>query len=87
MLVAVDEVTDIPIRVYPNPVREILYLDYPTDIELDEVEFIDIYGRIVSVDYNLEKKEINVQSLVEGYYFVCIRNEALYFVFSFVVVR
>jgi hypothetical protein len=88
MLVAVEEETiDIPIRVYPNPVREILYLDYPTDIELDEIEFIDIYGRIVSVDYILEKREINVQSLVEGYYFVCIRNEALYLVFSFVVVR
>jgi hypothetical protein len=87
MLVVVDEVSDIPIKVYPNPVREVLYLDCPTDAVLEQVKLVDIFGRVVPTLYNSTGREIDIRGIVEGCYLLLINGKGIQMVVPVVIVR
>ena len=57
------------IKIYPNPVTRILYMDIPDDYTFD------IYSIIGEKMYTTESKQIDVHDLNSGVYFVLIKDE------------
>ena len=58
-------------NIYPNPVRDILYLQ--TDEKWTKAEIYDISGRIMRV-VSLDSKFFDVNGLKSGTYFVRLKN-------------
>jgi hypothetical protein len=59
-------------KVYPNPTRDILTIDFSGAI--NNVEVLDMLGRKCKVTMN-DEKNINVQSLQAGSYMLKIATE------------
>ncbi|PXY46798.1 T9SS type A sorting domain-containing protein [Flavobacterium hydrophilum] len=60
--------SDIALMLYPNPVKDILYLS--TEAEIDKIFVFDINGRKLLEKALNGDHEINVQSLAEGVYLI-----------------
>ncbi len=66
---------ELNIKLYPNPVSEILTIDYPSSGEVT-VQLISAHGKIVLVqDFASNKIELNVTSLPPGIYLVNLTSE------------
>lgn len=65
--VGIDELTEIAVTVYPNPVSDILKVKSATNIQ--SIELISLSGSVLKSTSN---KEINVSDLMSGSYFVKI---------------
>jgi len=61
--------TDELIRIYPNPAKEKVKVDYPDQIQL---ELFDILGHKILIS---EKKEIDISAYEKGTYLLKIKNE------------
>lgn len=60
------------LKVYPNPVTDMLHFDYdPSGIQL--VEIVDNVGRILFTDTHVMKNTMNVGNLVPGVYTLRIK--------------
>lgn len=60
------------IRIYPNPVTNILNISNPNNFEIKNVSIIDINGRVVKNQSDFS--QINVSDLIAGVYFVTIES-------------
>lgn len=63
------EITAGQVRIYPNPVRDVLYIE---GLHLDDVTVMDLYGRVVLS--TATRGQINVQHLEPGTYLLSIGN-------------
>jgi len=84
-----NEDTDNPIRLYPNPSKGILHLQYNQDIS-DSMSF-DIYnveGRLMKSgtlkNTSDNQQTIDINSLVSGFYYLQLTNEKHRFVLKFI---
>jgi len=73
----IDEILDNSISIYPNPVKEELFITSENKVE--KIEICDLAGRVVSGVFNTPLQNggatINVSSLPQGVYFVKIYTD------------
>lgn len=70
---SVNEISSSDIRVYPNPVADHLYLDIPSDADLEMIHITDINGRLYishAKDSHNGNLKIDVSSLPGGVYII-----------------
>ncbi|WP_344826236.1 T9SS type A sorting domain-containing protein [Chryseobacterium ginsenosidimutans] len=60
------------VKIYPNPVSDILKIS--SDIDFKEYEIVDISGKTISKD-RLSSKEIPISHLSTGNYFIKLKDE------------
>ena len=74
--VSVSEYNDLGIKVYPNPAKGYVSIDWDKSLmEKANVEMIDIYGRVVfSNELNSRTNKINLQGFSTGVYFIRITS-------------
>lgn len=73
-VMAVDDVTKGNIKVYPNPVKDILKLSLPNNEKVAIIEVYNTVGQKVSESRNAE--EINLSKLRSGVYIINLKNTA-----------
>lgn len=71
-VLAVDNTSKGNIKLYPNPVRDILKLDLPNGEKVSNVEVYNTIGQKVSEFHNVE--EINLSKLKSGNYIINLKN-------------
>ena len=62
------------IKVYPNPVGDLLQLEIPVDLRLQQIQLKDYTGRILQV-WGDEQQRLSVQNLRPGWYHLEIITE------------
>ncbi|MFT3794904.1 T9SS type A sorting domain-containing protein [Flavobacterium sp.] len=60
--------------VYPNPVREILTLHALEDFKIDQIQIIDVAGKVI-LEPIVTEKSIDVQPLQSGFYWLMVFAE------------
>ncbi len=80
---------ELPVRVYPNPASEILFLEAASITENSKLILRDITGRqfAVSAQVHTGKMSVSVEDLAEGVYFAYLVTEGLPRVLPFVIKR
>ena len=74
---SMEEIQDIPLRIYPTPTKQFLYLNGPAPYEI-QVEIIDLKGRTLPVK-NIGTRW-DLSTLPEGFYFARIStSDNVYF--------
>ncbi|RRO25633.1 choice-of-anchor L domain-containing protein [Flavobacteriaceae bacterium 14752] len=68
-------------KIYPNPVSDILTIETLNSTQIDQIEIIDIQGKILKTTNQLE---IDVQSLSTGLYFAKISRQNSYIIKRFI---
>lgn len=58
------------INIFPNPTSNTLNFDTNNWNEIATISIIDITGKVINVNYNLNQKSIDVSNLQSGVYFV-----------------
>ena len=61
------------LRIYPNPVKDIIVITGISDSESSEAEILNLSGMKVK-SLKIEQKEMDVSDLPKGYYILQIRN-------------
>ena len=76
VLVSVDVVPgeDLGIKLYPNPVKEILHVEIPSGIEFNEYRILNAMGQIVSSG-SLIYSKIKVSEILNGIYTLQLFSE------------
>jgi hypothetical protein len=66
------------LKVYPNPANEVVYIELPDNILLEQFRLTDVIGRIVNVEteYNNHRLTIQTASLAAAVYEISIRTNA-----------
>lgn len=72
------------LRIFPNPVADILNLDIPAHMKDIELRIADSYGRTVLKVNNLNNAACDVSCLPKGYYFLSIKSMEETFISSFI---
>jgi hypothetical protein len=54
------------VKFYPNPIRDILYIDLPNYIPVEQIQIFDLSGKLVEV-YKQQSK-LDLSSLEKGFY-------------------
>lgn len=62
------------IHIYPNPSRDILYVDIPAGIVISEINIRDIQGKTALRPFKADSYKIDVSQLASGVYFVTVRS-------------
>lgn len=58
------------INVYPNPAKDILYIEFTNSIEKSRIEIYDAFGKLVlNEDISTQNPSLNIQQLSSGIYF------------------
>ena len=60
------------LAIYPNPCVDELFIE---DVEIDNIQIIDIYGRVIKEVKNLSTHKIDVSDLSTGIYYLKIGTE------------
>ncbi len=83
--VTVDDVVTIKttegfVNIYPNPVTDVLHIDFSEKSDNDKIIIYDLSGRILSEQkLNSQQNEVNVNNLSSGTYFIeLIRGSDIY---------
>ncbi|MGH1383759.1 T9SS type A sorting domain-containing protein [Kordia sp.] len=72
---SVDELSSTQIKMYPNPVKDILYIKLDKS-ELINIQLIDIHGKQILTKTATDKQiELNVSSLKSGIYFLKLSSD------------
>ena len=61
---------DKSISLYPNPTSNVLNFDASDFTEISQVQIIDLSGKIINTNFNLNQKSIDVSNLQTGVYFI-----------------
>jgi hypothetical protein len=61
------------LKVYPNPVTDMLHFDYDPS-EIEQLEVVDNMGRVLISNTRMIKNSVNVQNLVPGVYTLRIKH-------------
>lgn len=64
---------DIYIQLFPNPAKNILYLNYSSEMQIQNIQMIDIVGKTIKTFGN-PVSSIDVSNLPAGYYFLKIET-------------
>jgi len=67
----IPEVNKDAVRLYPNPVKDILYIGYVAE-KIDRLKISDVSGKVILTKQDFSEKSINLTNLAEGVYFVDI---------------
>jgi len=73
---AVNPISTIPAKLYPNPVYDIFNIELPAMIPIEELLLIDVLGRRIAPSYTVNSQRIKVerQNLAPGLYSIFIRS-------------
>lgn len=67
--------------IWPNPVGDVLHVEYEEEeITLYELHVFDMNGKLIRSDYDLEEKEIIVNSVPKGLYVIKILSSKGYII-------
>ena len=66
-IIATNEIIDTPFELYPNPARDLIH--FRSDFNIERVELIDIFGRILQSSI-VKNNEVNINKLPVGTYIV-----------------
>jgi hypothetical protein len=70
------EITNSNLKIFPNPVNNILTLNIQDFIACDcEYKILDINGRIIQKGLLNNQSQIKLKSIEKGAYFICVRNK------------
>jgi hypothetical protein len=64
------------LQIYPNPVLDVLQIDNPLGMDLDNVVILDVTGKVVSKyipDENVTKFSLDMSHLATGAYIIVIK--------------
>ena len=76
-----EETALIATKIYPNPAREVLNIEFQTqDAEDISITITNSLGKMIqttnnSYDEGIQRESINISQLAKGYYFITIRSE------------
>ncbi|MGK0387925.1 MAG: hypothetical protein ACI94Y_000652 [Maribacter sp.] len=76
-----EETTLIETKIYPNPVKEVLNIEFQTQNAEDiSITITNSLGKMIqtinnSYDEGIQRENININQLTKGYYFITIRSE------------
>ncbi|WP_157983096.1 T9SS type A sorting domain-containing protein, partial [Psychroflexus aestuariivivens] len=62
------------ISVYPNPVKDKLWIENPNQIKIDKAEVYNLSGKLIKA-FDGVNDFIDVESITEGIYFLKVYNE------------
>ncbi|NVO03364.1 MAG: T9SS type A sorting domain-containing protein [Bacteroidetes bacterium] len=83
--VAINEITNSNIIVYPNPSNGSFNIEIPAVInEISSIEIIDIYGRIIAIDKE-KKNKFHFDGIATGVYTLRINSKDAVFIKSIIV--
>lgn len=70
----------IKIKLTPNPVRNVLYLDFTLDIFINQIAIFDVSGKQVKVFdvQDVKNKKVYVEDLSQGVYFLRVNSNETY---------
>jgi hypothetical protein len=74
LIMSVDETLSKSFQVYPNPVKDILFIHSKKNI--DSVEILDLTGRLISKTQSINNKQLDVRMLSQGTYVLKITSGA-----------
>lgn len=63
-------------KVFPNPSKEWLYLDFPSSINVNQMQLIDMSGRIHWQSKDQSVRQINVHNLPNGIYILRVVDQS-----------
>ena len=69
---------EVHIKVYPNPSKGLINLEWSMGIELQAIDVYDTYGKLIqssSIENSLLKTQINLQSVAKGTYLLYLRGD------------
>jgi len=69
--VGVRETEPSPFRLYPNPARDILTIEYSSDLKPGSITINDIAGRMI-MEFHPDQKSLDISSLPMGIYLLMI---------------
>ncbi|WP_430466505.1 S8 family serine peptidase [Winogradskyella ouciana] len=73
------------INIYPNPVKDNLYVELPTQLVNSEVSIYNQLGqKVLQTELNTNSEAINVESLEAGFYVLKLSSETNFRTFKFV---
>ena len=64
-----------PIKVYPNPTTEIIYLDFENHVVIKGIKLHDLNGKIIKTYSLADKKKLDVSGLPKGEYLLIIQTD------------
>ena len=72
---AVDEPICAPITIYPNPTKDIVYIEFSPDVDCQSVEIYNIDGRMVKTCHgaSLQNNAIDISNINAGVYIMKIK--------------
>lgn len=70
-LLAVKEQVKPNLKVYPNPAKEKINLDYDASVDIISIQLLDVSGKVVRT-YTTNFQEIDVSGVQNGTYLLCI---------------
>lgn len=71
-----DVIEKLDIKIYPNPVEDLFYVEVSFDFDVATIEIFDMGGRLISSQETHSKiTKINANNLVQGAYLVLARTE------------
>ncbi len=65
-----------PIKIHPNPVRDVLYINGNHKLKSHKIEVYDLFGKLYYLESSTQLKPINVENLSKGVYFLLIKDES-----------
>lgn len=72
--VSVNEADRIEVRTYPNPVKNIVHLDYPSGLNLSKALVLDRNGQVVR-EMQVHGKSLDLSRLPNGIYMLVLQGE------------
>ncbi|MGX7666512.1 T9SS type A sorting domain-containing protein [Flavobacterium pedocola] len=60
---------------YPNPVKDMLYLNFPDEMMVNGYEIYDLLAQKVIISSLMDRKQINVSNLSHGVYMLKVKTE------------
>jgi len=78
--VGIDDYLSNSISLYPNPAKEVVYVQCTNNTQIDAIEVYDVYGKVVRTAVETRhgtslQTSINVSDLADGMYFVRVTTE------------
>ena len=73
---SITDIQNIHLNVYPNPANEVVYVELPDNIQVEQFQLTDVIGRIVNVEteYNNHRLMIRTASLAAAVYEISIQT-------------
>ena len=75
-VIGIEELTNNNAAVYPNPTKDVLYIDFNSNFSTSTFELTNTIGELVMNEVLEDKKSrINIEKIPTGIYFYQIKNK------------